>query len=87
MARYDYRCTSCGLTFEVEHPMAERPRITCPECGAEAEHVFGASAIAFHGSGFYNTDRAGSSATSATSGACSSEASPACESCPHKASA
>ena len=33
MARYDYKCPSCGKQFEVEHPMSERPRILCPDCG------------------------------------------------------
>ena len=57
MARYDYHCPSCGLTFEVEHPMSERPKISCPDCGSEANQVFGASGIVFKGSGFYNTDQ------------------------------
>lgn len=68
MARYDYRCPACGIQFEVEHPMAEHPTITCPECGKEAQQVFGASGIVFKGSGFYNTDQRGKSgATNATS--------------------
>ena len=71
MARYDYRCTGCGNVFEVEHPMSERPHVTCPQCGQDAERVFSASGIEFKGSGFYNTDqRGGSSSTSATSGGC-----------------
>ena len=41
MARYDYRCTSCGNVFEVEHGMTEHPEITCPTCGASAEKVLG----------------------------------------------
>ena len=57
MARYDYRCTSCGTTFEVEHPMSERPDIACPACGARANRVFSAAGISFKGHGFYNTDR------------------------------
>lgn len=57
MARYDYKCPSCGKQFEVEHPMSERPTITCPDCGTEAQRVFTASGIHFEGHGFYNTDR------------------------------
>ena len=76
MARYDYHCPSCGNQFEVEHPMAEHPVITCPECGAEAQQVFGASGIVFKGSGFYNTDQRGKSgATSATSSTTTSKTS------------
>ena len=87
MARYDYRCTSCGNVFEVEHPMSERPDIASPSCGARAERVFSPSGISFKGHGFYNTDqRGGSSSTSATS---CGESKPApsehtrCENCPH----
>ncbi len=57
MARYDYKCSSCGNVFEVEHPMSERPQITCPVCGAQAERMLSTSGIVFSGSGFYNTDQ------------------------------
>lgn len=93
MARYDYRCTSCGTVFEVEHAMTEHPAVTCPSCGAAAEKVFTASGIKFAGSGFYNTDqRGGSSSTEATSGSSesstdassSSSETHSCENCLHK---
>lgn len=94
MARYDYKCTSCDKVFEVEHPMSERPHITCPNCGADAERVFEPSGISFKGSGFYNTDqRGGSSSTAATSApsesstasaAPSNDACPGCEHCASK---
>ena len=71
MARYDYKCTSCGNVFEVEHPMSETPEVVCPSCGAPASKTFSASGIKFEGSGFYNTDqRSGGSSTNATSGCC-----------------
>lgn len=57
MARYDYKCTSCGEVFEVEHHMSEHPEVKCPTCGSPAERVFSASGIHFEGHGFYNTDR------------------------------
>ena len=77
MARYDYKCPSCGSTFEVEHPMSAHPKVNCPKCGHEAERVFETSGIVFKGSGFYNTDqRGGGSCTEATSGGC-------CEGCPN----
>lgn len=84
MARYDYRCTSCGTVFEVEHGMTERPAVSCPACGGDAEKVFSPSGIEFKGSGFYNTDqRGGSSSTAATFGS-SEPAGHSCENCPHK---
>lgn len=73
MARYDYRCTNCGTTFEVEHPMSARPRVTCPSCGSLAERIFEPSGIEFKGSGFYNTDQRGASHSSS------------CANCPNKA--
>lgn len=93
MARYDYRCTSCGNVFEVEHGMTEHPDVTCPTCSAPAEKVFSASGIKFEGSGFYNTDmRSGSSSTAATNGGASAgslakatgESHGCCADCPHK---
>ncbi len=83
MARYDYRCTSCGDVFEVEHGMTEHPDISCPDCGSPAEKVFNASGIKFEGSGFYNTDqRDGSSSTTATTSSTESHFC-GCENCPH----
>lgn len=83
MARYDYRCTSCGNVFEVEHGMTERPEISCPTCGGSADKVFSANGIKFEGSGFYNTDqRDGGSCPAAMTG--SSSSSCGCDSCPHK---
>lgn len=74
MARYDYRCPQCDTQFEVEHPMSERPEVKCPNCGAVASQVFGASSIVFKGSGFYNTDQRGArGGTSATSASTASE--------------
>ena len=59
MARYEYKCTSCGNVFEVEHPMSETPEVVCPSCGAPASKTFSASGIKFDGSGFYNSAVAG----------------------------
>ena len=68
MARYDYRCPACDARFEVEHPMLEKPTVTCPSYGTVAQRVFEASGIVFKGSGFYNTDQRGKKgATKATS--------------------
>lgn len=72
MARYDYKCPSCGAVFEVEHGMTEHPAVECPQCGTAAEKVFSASGIKFEGSGFYNTDQKDGGASHH------------CENCPHK---
>lgn len=69
MARYDYRCTSCGKVFEVSHGMREHPEVVCPDCGAAASREFSASGIVLKGSGFYNTDQRGSSSATPATGA------------------
>ncbi len=49
--------------------------VTKYDCGREAQRVFGASGIAFKGTGFYNTDQRGHSSHSCGScsgGSCSS---------------
>ena len=77
MARYDYKCTSCGNVFEVEHPMSETHEVVCPNCGAPAAKTYSASGKKIDGSGiYYNTVHCtGGSSTSATSGCCAN--------CPH----
>jgi putative FmdB family regulatory protein len=57
MARYDYKCTECGTTFEIEHPMSAHPKVSCPSCGAPAERIFDTYGIEFKGTGYYNTDQ------------------------------
>ena len=83
MARYDYKCPECDIVFEVEHPMSERPEVLCPTCGKKASQVFGNYSVEFKGSGFYNTDRRGSGASSASesSSKCSGCSSSSCEGC------
>jgi putative FmdB family regulatory protein len=41
MPRYDYRCSKCGLEFEVSRPMSQSsdPAV-CPNDGTESERVF-----------------------------------------------
>jgi len=47
MPTYDYRCTSCGSSFEATHGMgADGP--ACPQCRGPAQKVF-LSAPAVHG--------------------------------------
>lgn len=81
MARYDYRCEACDTVFEAEHAMGEHPEITCPKCGAKATRVFNASGIAFHGSGFYNTDMKDSCPSSSTDSCGCANDSSACACC------
>ncbi len=56
MARYDYTCPECDLTFEIERSINDRSAVSCPTCGVTARKVFSPSAVVFKGSGFHNTD-------------------------------
>lgn len=56
MPRYDYRCPSCDLLFEVQRSFADTADVLCPACSAAAKKVFSPAAVVFKGSGFHNTD-------------------------------
>ena len=56
MPAYDFRCTSCQTTFEVQRPMGSSAPEVCPDCGDAAKRVFSPVGVAFKGSGFHNTD-------------------------------
>jgi putative FmdB family regulatory protein len=57
MPLYEYECTRCGHTFEIEQRMTDPPRKRCPECRGKVERVIsGPLGILFKGSGFYTTD-------------------------------
>jgi len=56
MPAYDFRCTECAETFEVNRPMSTKGDECCPSCGAVATKVFFPVGVAFKGTGFHNTD-------------------------------
>jgi putative FmdB family regulatory protein len=66
MPTYEYKCKSCGHSFEIVQSMRDDGLTECPECGGELRKVFAAPAISFKGSGFYATDhrKKGSSSSS-----------------------
>ncbi|HYD01153.1 MAG TPA: zinc ribbon domain-containing protein [Phycisphaerales bacterium] len=58
MPTYDYKCKTCGHTWELFQSMTAKPERTCPACGRKtAERLIGTgAALLFKGSGFYETD-------------------------------
>jgi putative FmdB family regulatory protein len=56
MPTYEYKCKSCGHSFDVVQSMRDDTLTVCPECGGELRKVFAPPAISFKGSGFYATD-------------------------------
>jgi putative FmdB family regulatory protein len=63
MPTYEYRCRSCGHTFDVVQAMSDETLTVCPVCGGELRKVFAPPAISFKGSGFYATDHGKKSRT------------------------
>ena len=61
MPLYEYKCQSCGETFEVIQKFSDEPLKTHPNCGGEVERLISRSALKFKGSGWYVTDYASSS--------------------------
>lgn len=57
MPLYEYECTKCGVEFELEQSMTDKPRRRCPDCrGKVVRLISGGAGIAFKGSGFYVND-------------------------------
>jgi putative FmdB family regulatory protein len=61
MPLYEYKCESCGETFEVIQKFSDEPLKVHEKCGGgPVERLISPSALKFKGSGWYVTDYAGS---------------------------
>lgn len=56
MPLYEYKCGSCGKTFEVIQKFSDEPLKTHPECGGPVERLISAPAFHLKGTGWYVTD-------------------------------
>jgi putative FmdB family regulatory protein len=57
MPTYDYKCTTCGYTFDIFQSMTADPLEKCPKCGGKLKRLIGTGAgPIFKGKGFYQTD-------------------------------
>ena len=59
MPLYEYRCTSCGYSFEKIQSFSAEPERTCPKCQGELIRPVTAPALRFEGAGWYVNDYAG----------------------------
>lgn len=66
MPLYEYRCTSCGYTFEKIQSFSAKPETECPKCHGELIRPVTAPALRFEGAGWYVNDYAGKGAAKAT---------------------
>jgi putative FmdB family regulatory protein len=67
MPLYEYQCKKCGHRFEKIQKFSDKPIKKCPECGGPVEKTISAPAVQFKGSGWYVTDYAKKSGSSASS--------------------
>jgi putative FmdB family regulatory protein len=58
MPLYEYKCGSCGKTFEVIQKFSDEPLTIHPECGGEVVRLLSAPAFHLKGTGWYATDYA-----------------------------
>jgi|SRR5579863_3480065 len=58
MPLYEYKCGSCGETFEVIQKFSDAPLEVHEKCGGHVERLISTSALQFKGSGWYVTDYA-----------------------------
>ncbi len=57
MPTYEYACSNCDTTHEVQQKMTDPTLTDCPSCGQSTlRKLFSGVGIHFKGSGFYRTD-------------------------------
>jgi putative FmdB family regulatory protein len=54
MPIYEYRCTSCGHTFEVMQKLTDRKLRKCRVCSGKLEKLISRTAFALKGGGWYS---------------------------------
>ena len=62
MPLYEYRCTSCGYSFEKIQNFSAEPERECPKCQGVLIRPVTAPALRFEGAGWYVNDYAGKGA-------------------------
>ncbi len=58
MPLYEYKCESCGKTFEALQKFSDEPILIHDECGGHVERLISSPAFHFKGTGWYVTDYA-----------------------------
>lgn len=65
MPIYEYQCKQCNERQEVIQRFDDAPLAHCSKCGGDMKKLMSAPAVQFKGSGFYKTDYASGSSSSA----------------------
>ena len=74
MPLYEYRCTSCGYSFEKIQSFSAKPETECPKCQGVLIRPVTAPALRFEGAGWYVNDYAGKGAAKPAEGSSASAA-------------
>jgi putative FmdB family regulatory protein len=80
MPTYEYRCESCGRSFDVVQGFHDASLTTCEVCAGSLRKVFAPVGIVFKGSGFYKTDSRSSKSRASSGGPKEDAGAPAKES-------
>ncbi len=65
MPIYEYQCTKCGEVFEAFQKITDEPLTQCKFCKSKVEKLISHSSFQLKGSGWYLTDYARRSSSSA----------------------
>ena len=72
MPTYEYACSNCDTTHEVQQKMTDPTLTQCPSCGQSTlRKLFSGVGIHFKGSGFYRTDSRDSKSSATPAGSSS----------------
>lgn len=63
MPLYEYRCKSCGHTFEIIQKFSDRPLKKCPECAGSLEKLISRTSFQLKGGGWFVSDYSSSKAS------------------------
>jgi putative FmdB family regulatory protein len=59
MPTYEYKCRTCGYTFEKFQGIKDKPLKKCPKCNGSFQRLIsGRAGVIFKGVGFYANDYA-----------------------------
>ncbi len=64
MPLYEYRCKTCGRTFEIIQKFTDRPLRKCSECSGELEKLISRSSFQLKGGGWFINDYSSSKSAS-----------------------
>ncbi len=78
MPMYEYRCSKCGLVFEVRQKFSDPPVSTCNACGAAVEKLISLSGFALKGGGWYDQGYSSSSSAAKAAPSCAAKSVPSC---------